>query len=74
MHLVLNGAATAKERVENVGPFVFGNARAAIGDADLDRRPAGALHSSGENADPVIRFRSLLQRVIDEVLQGVPQS
>ena len=67
--LVLQGAAAAKERLEDVRLLVGGNSRSAIGHADFDGRFGIAAGSGCRDADPMAIAGAVFGRVVEQVLQ-----
>src|SRR5258708_15287626 len=71
MYLVLDGAATAEERIEDLLLLIWRNSGAAVGDSNFDGRSILTRRPRRKNADPVTPLRPVFDGILDQVLEGV---
>ncbi len=71
MYLVLDGAAPAEERIEDLGLLIGRNSGSPIGDSNLDGRAILTRRPRRKNADPVTPLGSVFDGILDQVLEGV---
>src|SRR6516225_6874601 len=74
VNLILDRPAAAKERIEDMGLFLQGDAGPAIGHFELYHLSIAIFHCTSIDSDPVIAFSAVLHGVIDQVFEGVLQS
>ena len=73
MHLILYGAASPKEGVEDMGLFVGRNAGPAVGNSNLHGALFAFSRGVGVDTHPAAGFGALLDSVVEEILERMLQ-
>src|SRR5579872_320216 len=74
MHLVLQGAASAEERIEDTLAFLSWNAGSAVGNTNFDRRLFPVLSGCRENSNPASVASPVFYGIVQQILESVSHS
>src|SRR5579872_196542 len=74
MHLVLQGAASAEERIEDTLAFLSWNAGSAVGNTNFDHRLFPVLRGCRENSNPASVASPVFYGIVQQSLESVSHS